>query len=289
MEYHFKTQLQFDNALRKNEQEIKAAREVDEHLFADKWLLVQARLNQATIYFDALLACNKGIPLKLNHELAISRIIASATEAEQLLNTDEKIHDFDFFTDRALAKAFQCKAFGARTDLQMAENFVTDEESKESFLDYQRKIKEIENNTNLLVAPIPTKKWTLPTGTTNSRFIPLAKQPPSPSTIEKSTLATIVNQYQTSSWFYFFFSCLGLNDKRSGTIVALCALINDPKTSNQITQQQIEKTIKSEKDPSIQRHRISLFNSRREKNNGTSTDEVLSKLRDEFPPRQFYA
>ena len=49
MEYHFKIQLQFENALRKNEQGIKTAREVDEHLFADKWLLVQALLNQATI------------------------------------------------------------------------------------------------------------------------------------------------------------------------------------------------------------------------------------------------
>ncbi len=103
------------------------------------------------------------------------------------------------------------------------------------------------------------------------------------NTIDKSSLARIVNHYQTQSWFYFFFSWLGLNDKRSATIGALFVLANDPQTTKLITQQQIEQAIKSEKNQDTQVHRLSLFQrSSREQKNGTSTDNIISELRDEF-------
>ena len=104
-----------------------------------------------------------------------------------------------------------------------------------------------------------------------------------PKAIDKAKFESILSKYQTQSLFYYFFFWLGLSDKRSATIVALMNLTKDTNSNEPITKQKIHDAIGTETNINIRVHRYSLFNNAyRVQKNGSSTDEVLYALQEEF-------
>ncbi len=125
MKYTFVTQKQLDEKLKVLDQNIKRG-ETSGLIFS----YAADLLDQATVYFDALLAHKNGASIEIDKDLAISQIKASANEAErvvnQLLNEQQYHNNSTVLCKRAIAYAFQGKFAAAEHDLEEAESLIID-------------------------------------------------------------------------------------------------------------------------------------------------------------------